>query len=224
MNSELQKEFRDILIDIPKGHADALIRLWIFFSKYSHRDHDDYYKKQCISWTGHFLEEEGKLNTALLIYENLLREMDANDSLYIQILGNKASLLRKLGNNADALSALNTILLTEKDDMTFSKLSALMLYVDIIESTDQSFSKDYESIVSGTATLLGIDVSTMEDDYKGIVRYLYRQNRESNIAISKILVSGMGRTEMVDELEHFRKNTQIDYYRKIAKDHLNRLE
>ena len=222
MNNTLQEEFSRILTDLSKGNEDALIRLWIFFSKYSDGDEGEYYKRQCISWTGFALEAKGNFNTALMVYENLLRETDKGDPSFVHVLHSNAKLLWKLKKGEEALAMLDKILSIEDDNSIFYHLDALLLYTDIVGSSNQRFSEKYQQATNEIADTLGISTENIEG-YAEKVRHLYQENQASNVSFSKILASGAGRAEMIDALKQFEKNTQADYYRKMADAHLSSL-
>ncbi|MEC4816997.1 MAG: hypothetical protein SAK29_27570 [Scytonema sp. PMC 1069.18] len=230
---DFNKDFEQVVIpDIyrhlqAENYQEALEIINNFYQTKANRDENNLLKHKCDSWTALIFEKQGRDREALSLYKSLAHVMGQNHTLFTYYQVDVARVLHKLGNNKEARIEIEKVLENSIDSSISDKLTALNLYIDILEDCHEKLEHKYQPLVKKLATELGM---LREKDWSKAtnlsqsVKELSYKNQEANKRYSRLLIE----LDQVEDdsqaevlLRKYISQESVGYYRNLAMKELD---
>lgn len=194
------------------------------------RDENNWLKHKCDSWKALIFEKQERYQEALSLYKSLAQFMGPSHTLFTYIQVDVARVLHKIGNNKSAILEIEKALESQYSSIS-DKLTALNLYVDILEYWHESLPIQQQILLKRLANELGIDWRENDllepSNLNQAVKELSQRNQEANRRYSRMLIA---LDEIEDDsqasglLRKYISSESVGYYRNLAIKELDELE
>ncbi len=232
---DLNRDFEQVVIpDIyrhlqAKNYQSALEIITNFYQTKADRDENNLLKHKCDSWTALIFENLGRDREALSLYKSLAQVMGQNHTLFAYFQVDVARVLHKLGNNKEARIEIEKALEESIDSSISDKLTALNLYISILEECHETLAHQYQPLVKKLATELGVlreNECLESSNLSQLVKELSHKNQEANKRYSRLVIE-IDRVEDDSQAEFLLRKyiseESVGYYRNLAMKELNEL-
>ncbi|MDF5727139.1 MAG: hypothetical protein PUP92_03665 [Rhizonema sp. PD38] len=232
---DLNRDFEQVVIpDIyrhlqAENYQSAVEIINDFYNTKVDRYENNLLKQKCDSWKALIFEKQGRDQEALSLYKFLAQLMGSNHTLFTYFQVDVARVLHKLGNNKEARIEIEKALEESIDSSISDLLTALNLYISILEECHETLAHQYQPLVNKLATQLGI---LRENDWlesgnlSQSVKECLVKNQEANKRYSRMLIE-------LDEIEDaslaevllrkYISHESVGYYRNLAMQELDEL-
>lgn len=236
-NHDLNQDFEQVVVPVIYRHLqaehyhEALEIINNFYIASADQDENNRLKHKCDSWKALIFEKQGRYQSALSLYKSLAQSMGSSHTLFTYLQVDVARVLHKLGDTKQAIFEIEKALEEPTCSSLSDKLTALSLYVNILQECPGEFSIHYKYLVDNLANELGIELrdndlvepSTLSQS----IKELSQKNQEANRRYSRMLIE---LDEIEDDsqasglLRKYISEESVGYYRKRAIKELDELE
>lgn len=235
VSPDLNRDFEQVVIpDIyrhlqAENYQSAVEIINNFYKTKVDRDENNLLKQKCDSWKALIFEKQGRDQEALLLYKSLAQVMGSSHTLFTYCKVDVARVLLKLGNNKEARIEIEKALEESIGSSISDRLTALNLYISILEECHETLDTQYQPLVRKLANELGIlrENDWLESgNFSQLVKECVLKNQEANKRYSRMLIE-------LDEIEDaslaegllrkYISQESVGYYRNFAMQELDEL-
>ena len=234
-SSDLNQDFEQVLVPAIYQHLQtedyqkAIEILNDFYLKFD-RDESSSLKHKCESWKALIFEKQGKYWEALSLYKSLAQIMGKEHTLFAYLQVDVARVLHKLGNTKAAILEIEKAFQSPRDCSISDRLTALNLYVDLLEECHDIPAK-HQSLVKHLVNELGVELRGSDwlapSHLNHSVKELFQKNQEANRRYSKMLIE-LDKMDDDDQakglLREYISEESVGYYHNLAIKELDELE
>lgn len=227
-SQNLNQDFEEVVPGLyqylqTEQYQEALEILDNFSRTKADKDGSHGVKHKCDSWKALIFEKQGRYQEALSLYQALAQGMGAKPTFLTYLQVDIARVLHKLGNHQEAITEIEKALEEPVDSSISDRLTALNLYVNILEEFHEKLPIQYQYLVQSLADDLGIEGFSNgllePSSLNQSIREVSQKNQEANRRYSRMLIE-LDKIEEDDQVEgllrKYISQETVGYYRNLA--------